>query len=313
MTRIAITPGEPAGIGPDLVVEIFQRERDFDAIVIADEDVLAARADQLGFTLTIEAEDTRAGGRMTLLPVPASVPVVPGQLDINNAAYVLQTLQTGVDGCVSGVFDALVTGPVQKSVVNESGTIFTGHTEFLRKASGVEDVVMVLVVDTLKVALATTHVPLAQVASLITRDLLQRKLEILVSGLESVFGIRDPCIAVSGLNPHAGEGGHLGLEEIEVIEPVCRAWRESGARIKGPLPADTLFNHLDGVDAVLVMYHDQGLPVLKYIGFGQAVNVTLGLPFLRTSVDHGTALDLAGSGQAELGSLRAALELAARA
>ncbi len=310
--RIAITPGEPAGIGPDIVIDLFQEPRQFDAVVIADPDMLRARAALLGLPLDIDDRDTREPGRMTALAVPAPSPVTAGVLDAGNADYVLQTLRTAVDRCLAGEFDALVTGPVQKSVLDRADAGFTGHTGFLRDACGVEDVVMLLVAGSLRVALATTHVPLADVPGLITRERIDRKLRTLTDGLRSVFGIERPRIAVAGLNPHAGEAGHLGREEIDVLEPVCRQWREDGARIEGPLPADTIFQRGDAVDAILAMYHDQGLPVLKYVGFGAAVNVTLGLPFLRTSVDHGTALAIAGTGTADSGSLMTALDLAAR-
>ena len=262
--------------------------------MIADPDMLRARAALLGLPLDIDDRDTREPGRMTVLPVPAPSPVTAGVLDPGNADYVLQTLRTAVDRCLAGAFHALVTGPVQKSVLDRADAGFTGHTGSLR------------------VALATTHVPLSDVPGLITRERIDRKLRTLTDGLRSVFGIERPRIAVAGLNPHAGEAGHLGREEIDVLEPVCRQWREDGAPIEGPLPADTIFQRGDAVDAILAMYHDQGLPVLKYVGFGAAVNVTLGLPFLRTSVDHGTALTIAGTGAADSGSLMAALDLAAR-
>lgn len=314
--RIAITPGEPAGIGPDIVIEAFQEPRDFDGVVIADPDVLRGRAEQLRLPLAIEAGDTRAAGRMTVLPLSADGPVTPGVLEAANADHVLRTLRTAVDGCLAADFAALVTGPVQKSILDRSDAPFTGHTGFLRDACGVEDVVMMLVGDALRVALATTHVPLAAVPALITRERIDRKLRILMDGLRSAFGIDAPRVAVAGLNPHAGEAGHLGREEVEVLEPVCRAWRARGAAVEGPLPADTIFQRGNEVDAILAMYHDQGLPVLKYASFGTAVNVTLGLPFPRTSVDHGTALDLAGKGSADAGSLVRALatavDLAAR-
>jgi len=308
--RIAITPGEPAGIGPDIVIEAFQQARVFDGVVVADPDVLRGRAEQLGLPLVIQEHDTREAGRMTVLPLFADAPVAPGVLDATNADYVLRTLRTAVGGCLTGDFAALVTGPVQKSILDRNETPFTGHTGFLRDACGVEDVVMVLVGDALRVALATTHVPLAEVPALITPERIEGKLRILAEGLRCTFGIEAPRIAVAGLNPHAGEGGHLGREEVEVLEPVCRRWRAAGAAVEGPLPADTIFQRADDVDAILAMYHDQGLPVLKYASFGTAVNVTLGLPFPRTSVDHGTALDLAGTGSADAGSLTNALSTA---
>ncbi|MDE0350300.1 MAG: 4-hydroxythreonine-4-phosphate dehydrogenase PdxA [Gammaproteobacteria bacterium] len=308
--RIALTPGEPAGIGPDIVIEAFQEARGFDGVVIADPDVLRERAEQLGLPLAIQAGDTRDAARMTVLPLCTDAPVAPGMLDATNADYVLRTLRIAVDGCLGGDFAALVTGPVQKSILDRNDAPFTGHTGFLRDACGVEDVVMMLMGGALRVALATTHVPLAEVPALITPARIDRKLRILTDGLRSAFGIDTPRVAVAGLNPHAGEGGHLGREETEVLEPVCRRWRAAGATVEGPLPADTIFQRANEVDAILAMYHDQGLPVLKYASFGTAVNVTLGLPFPRTSVDHGTALDLAGTGSADAGSLARALATA---
>ena len=306
-----MTPGEPAGIGPDIAIAAFQQPREWDAVVFADPDVLAARAAQLNLPLQIEMAPTREAGRMTVHPCRVAARVQPGRAAPRNAPYVLQTLETAVEGCLRGTFDALVTGPVQKAVMNEAGIPFTGHTGFLRQACAVEDVLMVLAAGALRVALVTDHVPLSAVPELLTKARLQRALELLTEGLRSTFGIEVPRIAVAGLNPHAGEGGWLGREEIDVIQPVCEAWREQGARVVGPLSADTIFNRREQDDAVLAMYHDQGLPVLKHAGFGQAVNVTLGLPFLRASVDHGTALELAGSGCADAGSLMAALRLAA--
>jgi 4-hydroxythreonine-4-phosphate dehydrogenase len=258
----------------------------------------------------VEAGASRAPGELTVVPVRCAVAAEPGRLDVRNARYVLETLEIATDGCRRGRFAALVTGPVQKSVMNDAGVSFSGHTEFLAQRCGVDHVVMMLVAKHLRVALATTHVPLAEVPALITRERLTRTLEILLAGLATRFGIAAPRVAVAGLNPHAGEAGYLGREEIDVIGPVCRAFANVG--VAGPFPADTLFTpaRLAGVDAVLAMYHDQGLPVLKYAGFGEAVNVTLGLPIVRTSVDHGTALDLAGRGGVEGGSLAAAIELA---
>ncbi|MEQ8482840.1 MAG: 4-hydroxythreonine-4-phosphate dehydrogenase PdxA [Pseudomonadales bacterium] len=312
---LAITPGEPAGIGPDLVVTLAGAAREDDWLVIADPDLLRQRARLLGVALTVHAGDgriTREAGHLSVLPVPLEAPVVPGRLDPANAGYVLRTLEAAADGCLQGRFRGMVTGPVQKSVINDAGIPFTGHTEFLQRRAGAEDVVMLLVAGTLRVALATTHVPLRDVPDAITRELLSRRLSLLIDGLQQRFGIDAPRILVAGLNPHAGESGHLGREEIDVIAPVCDAARRAGRRVRGPMPADTLFAGpwLDEADAVLAMYHDQGLPVLKHAGFGEAVNVTLGLPFIRTSVDHGTALDLAGTGRADGGSLAAALALA---
>lgn len=314
---LAVTPGEPAGIGPDLVVTLAASPRDADWVAIADPDLLRDRAARLGLSLTIDGDCTapaRQAGRLTVVPVPLRAPVAPGVLCRDNAHYVLETLEVAADGCLAGRFRGMVTGPVQKSVINDAGRPFSGHTEFLCERSAAPDVVMLLVAGTLRVALATTHLALREVPDALTGELLERRLRLLAAGLRERFAIDRPRILVAGLNPHAGESGHLGREEIEVIGPVCDAARAAGLAVRGPLPADTLFTPelLGQADAVLAMYHDQGLPVLKYVGFGEAVNVTLGLPFVRTSVDHGTALDLAGSGRARAGSLTAALALADR-
>lgn len=319
---LAITPGEPAGIGPDLVVTLAAEARSSDWVAVADPELLEERARLLGIPLAVEtdtAQPARDAGRLTVVPVPLAAAVTPGCLAVENAAYVLRTLEVAADGCLNGTYAGMVTGPVQKSVINDAGIAFSGHTEFLRDRaraadSSADDVVMLLVAGDLRVALATTHLPLRAVPDAITAALLTRRLDILIADLERRFAITAPRVLVAGLNPHAGESGHLGREELEVITPVCDAARRAGHRVRGPLPADTLFTPrmLETADAVLAMYHDQGLPVLKHAGFGEAVNVTLGLPFVRTSVDHGTALDLAGTGRAEAGSLRAALALAAR-
>jgi 4-hydroxythreonine-4-phosphate dehydrogenase len=310
---LALTTGEPAGIGPDLAVAWAQRSRDVSVVAVADPDLLRARAKQLGHELTLveyPGPVTRAAGSLSVQSVQLGVSAVPGHLDVRNVPFVLETLATAADGCVEGKFSGMVTGPVQKSVINDAGVAFSGHTEFLAERCGSATVVMLLVAGDLRVALATTHVSLAEVPALITRQRLTQVLEVLLGDLKARFGIARPRVLVAGLNPHAGEGGHLGREEIEVIAPVCRAFAERG--VVGPLPADTLFTQrqLAGADAVLAMYHDQGLPVLKHVGFGNAVNVTLGLPIVRTSVDHGTALDIAGRGGADIGSFVAALELA---
>ena len=312
MTLLAITPGEPAGIGPDLLVTLAQRERRGDWVALADPDMLRERASLLGHSLNVRSSSTGRAGELRVEPVPLSCAAVPGTLNPANSEYVLNSLRAAVSGCQSGRFAGMVTGPVQKSTINDGGFAFSGHTEFLRDASGVPDVLMLLVAGGLRVALATTHLPLREVPGALTRELLESKLGLLTSGLRDGFGIDDPCILVTGLNPHAGEAGHLGREEIDVIEPVCERFRQAGANLAGPLPADTAFTPraLEGADAVLAMYHDQGLPVLKHAGFTSAVNVTLGLPFVRTSVDHGTALDIAGTGAADTGSLAAALALA---
>jgi len=311
---LALTPGEPAGIGPDLAVMLAAADLDCSLAVIADPELLGARARQLGHSLVIETWDGQPhrAGTLSVVPVTLRAPVVPGTLDPANAAYVIETLARAVDGCSAGEFDALVTGPVQKSVINDAGIPFTGHTEFLAERSHSDQVVMMLAARDLRVALVTTHLPLREVSRHITRDTLRSVLKVLDHDLRRRFGLAQPRIMVLGLNPHAGEGGHLGDEEIEVIEPVLQELRAAGMALTGPLPADTAFTPrlLADTDAVLAMYHDQGLPVLKHYGFGAAVNVTLGLPFVRTSVDHGTALDRAGTGNVDSGSLRVAIDTA---
>ena len=317
--RIAITAGEPAGIGPDIILTLLQQQQwPVDLVVIADPAVLRERAQQLGINLRLrpytpdEAQRPCEAGECFILPVACAAPVTTGVLNPANAEYVLQTLRRASAGCMSGEFAAMVTAPLHKGIINDAGIPFTGHTEFLAELTHTPLPVMMLTAGTLRVALATTHVPLGMVSFLITPELLEDVLVILQRDLQEKFGIPDPHILVCGLNPHAGESGHLGMEEIEVIAPTLEHLRQQGMKLTGPLPADTLFTprHLQGADAVLAMYHDQGLPVLKYAGFGQAINITLGLPIIRTSVDHGTALDLAGTGKAETGSLREAIELA---
>ncbi|MHA0983225.1 4-hydroxythreonine-4-phosphate dehydrogenase PdxA [Kosakonia cowanii] len=316
--RIVITPGEPAGIGPDLVVQLAQRDWPVELVICGDATLLNDRAALLGLPLTLReyapghAAVPQQAGTLTLLPVALNAPVVAGRLNPQNGAYVVSTLARACDGCLNGEFAALVTGPVHKGVINDSGTPFTGHTEFFEQRAHADKVVMMLATETLRVALATTHLPLREVADAITPDLLREVITILHGDLRQKFGIASPHILVCGLNPHAGEGGHMGTEEIDTIIPVLEAMRREGMNLSGPLPADTLFQpkYLDNADAVLAMYHDQGLPVLKYQGFGRGVNITLGLPFIRTSVDHGTALELAGQGTAEVGSFITALNLA---
>ena len=317
--RIAITAGEPAGIGPDIILTLLQQQQwSADLVVIADPAVLHERAEQLGINLrlrpyTADAEQRPCvAGECFILPIACAAPVTTGVLNPANADYVLQTLRRAATGCLSGEFAAMVTAPLHKGVINDAGIPFTGHTEFLAELTGASLPVMMLTAGTLRVALATTHVPLHRVSGLMTQPLLEEVLTILHHDLQTQFGIAEPHILVCGLNPHAGEGGHLGMEEIDVITPVIQRLCQQGMRLTGPLPADTLFTprHLHGADAVLAMYHDQGLPVLKYAGFGKAINITLGLPIIRTSVDHGTALDLAGTGKAETGSLREAIALA---
>lgn len=316
--RIAITAGEPAGIGPDLVLAAAQLEWAAELVVVADPTLLEQRAAQLGVAVELETVDLAASaqrhrpGSIKILPVALAEPCLPGKLNPANAHYVLTTLQQAVTGCIEQRFQAMVTAPVQKSVINDAGIAFSGHTEFLAEATGTEKVVMMLATRELRVALATTHLPLACVPAAITGELLEQTLSILAQDLRSKFGISAPRIAVLGLNPHAGEGGHLGREEIDTIAPALDRLRAQGLQLLGPLPADTAFNPkvLEQVDTVFAMYHDQGLPVLKYAGFGKAINITLGLPIIRTSVDHGTALDLAGTGKADAGSLKEALSIA---
>jgi 4-hydroxythreonine-4-phosphate dehydrogenase len=311
----AVTPGEPAGIGPDCVAMLAAEARRIPWIAIGDGDMLCERAQRLGFDLSVDDHVDRpsvGAGMLSVDHVPVSVPVEPGLLNPANAEYVLATLDRAIDGCLDGRYRAMVTGPVQKSILNSDVRPFTGHTEYLRDRAGARAVTMLLVTGNLRVALATTHLPLRDVPDALTMEGLETQITILLHGLEHQFGIDNPRVLIAGLNPHAGESGHLGTEEIDVIAPVCEQFRARGLDVRGPLPADTVFtrNHLDKADAVLAMYHDQGLPVLKFAGFGNAVNVTLGLPFTRTSVDHGTALDIAGCGDADPGSLRTAIELA---
>lgn len=317
--RIVITSGEPAGIGPDACVALAQTPHEADLIVAGDRLVLEATAHSLGLPLQLlpyEAAAPRtvqAAGTLKVLHLATRHPVQPGSLDARNAPYVIDMLDRACDGCVSGEFAAMVTAPVQKSVLMEGGyPDFTGHTEYLAERTGSALPVMLLLNDRLRVALVTTHLPLADVPKAITRARLRDTLRIVQRDLQRYFALPTPRIAVLGLNPHAGESGHLGREEIDTIEPVIRELQTQGLNILGPVPADTAFTprFLDSVDVIVAMYHDQGLPVIKHVGFGNAVNMTLGLPILRTSVDHGTALGLARSGKADSGSLRAAVALA---
>lgn len=315
--RLVITPGEPAGIGPDLLLKLATEPRSSRWVAVADPDMLEDRARLLGLEIDLlefdpDLTEPDAAGTLRVLPVNCAAAVVPGELAIANAAYVVETLEQAVAGCLAGAFDGLVTGPVHKGVINDAGIPFSGHTEWLCVRTGVDSVLMVLMAGALRVALVTTHVPLSVVPALITKERVSRTLQMFHEGLCRHFGFTQPRILVTGLNPHAGEGGHLGREEIDVIEPVCAVARSRGWDVRGPLPADTLFTPklLEGADGVLAMYHDQGLPVLKHVGFGNAVNVTFGLPIVRTSVDHGTALDLAGRGTADAGSLQVALATA---
>jgi 4-hydroxythreonine-4-phosphate dehydrogenase len=325
LPRLAITAGEPAGIGPELVAKLAATDVAADLVAIADPDLIAGAARAAGVALTLRTYDgsavaARAPGELRLVPMSLSAAAVPGTLDPRNAAYVLATLARAAEGATAAEFDAIVTAPVHKGVINDAGIPFTGHTEFFAQRARRQAVMMLVATGghgarnggDLRVALATTHLPLAAVPAAITRTALVRTLRILCDDLIAHFRIAAPRIAVLGLNPHAGEGGHLGREEIDEIAPAIAQLRAAGFDVAGPLPADTAFvpAQLARFDAVLAMYHDQGLPVLKHAGFGHAVNVTLGLPYVRTSVDHGTALDVAGSGKADVGSLIAATRLA---
>jgi 4-hydroxythreonine-4-phosphate dehydrogenase len=313
--KIAITPGEPAGIGPDLFIKLAQLKWDVQLVAIADGALLKQRAEKLGLSINLIEFDENAApkaapaGSVFLHQVDLGAPVELGVLDDANGQYVLDTLRIASEKNMDGTFDAVVTGPVHKGIINKAGISFSGHTEYFAQQSNTPDVVMLLATEGLRVALVTTHIPLAYVSRAITEARLTKVIGILNHDLRTKFGIEQPRILVCGLNPHAGEDGHLGNEEIETITPTLTKLNEQGMNLIGPLPADTLFQdkYLSEADAVLAMYHDQGLPVLKYKGFGKSVNITLGLPFIRTSVDHGTALDLAGTGTAEVGSFELAI------
>jgi 4-hydroxythreonine-4-phosphate dehydrogenase len=315
--RIVITSGEPAGVGPDACVALAQTDWDTDLVVAADADLLAATAAALELPLTVERYDLRRpakphrAGTLQVMHIPTSCAVLAGRPDVRNAPYVIEMLDRACDGCTNGEFAAMVTAPVQKSTLMEAGYAFSGHTEYLAERTRAAMPVMLLLNDRLRVALVTTHLALADVPRAITKDRLRNTLRIVNMDLERLFSLA-PRIAVLGLNPHAGEAGHLGREELDIIEPVIRELKHEGLNIQGPVPADTAFTKrfLETTDVIVAMYHDQGLPVIKHVGFGNAVNMTLGLPILRTSVDHGTALGLARSGKADTGSLRAALALA---
>jgi 4-hydroxythreonine-4-phosphate dehydrogenase len=318
LPRIALTSGEPAGIGPDVCLGVAARQLDCDLVCIGDRELLAERARALGMKVEMRAYDHAShhhiAGTLAVEHHPLHAPAVAGRLDARNGPYVLRLLERACDGAVSGEFAAIVTAPVHKAVINDAGIPFTGHTEFFAERTRAPRPVMMLATASLRVALATTHLPLARVSAAITVESLCEVLEILDRDLARWWGLGRPRIAVCGLNPHAGESGHLGDEEIRVITPAIARMRERGLRISGPLPADTVFvpRVLADFDVVLAMYHDQGLPVIKHASFDNAVNVTLGLPILRTSVDHGTALDLAGTGRADAGSMAAAVDLAVR-
>lgn len=312
---IAVTSGEPAGIGPDICLALAGGRLACRAVVLADRELLAARAAQLGISVRLRSFDPAqapAADELEVQHVPLVTRATAGRLGRANSAYVLSLLGRAVAGCIDGSFAAMVTAPVHKGAINDAGIPFTGHTEYLAALTSTPRVVMMLAGGGLRVALATTHLALADVAGAITRESLAATLRILHQALRRHFGLALPRILVAGLNPHGGEGGHLGREEIAVISPVLEQLRKEGMHLEGPLPADTLFTPqvLARGDCVLAMYHDQGLPVLKYASFGKGVNITLGLPIVRTSVDHGTALDLAGTGRADAGSLIAAIEMA---
>lgn len=315
--KIAITPGEPAGIGPDLTIQLAQLKWDAQLIVVADRDMLSQRAQALNLPLELvdyapESDALLDAGQLYIQHVPVATSVVPGELNPENGHYVVETLRIAGQGNIDGDFDAVVTGPVHKGIINQSGVSFSGHTEFFAHQSNTSDVVMLLATEGLRVALVTTHIPLAYVSKAITPERLDKVITILNHDLKTKFGIASPKIFVCGLNPHAGENGHIGKEEQQIIEPALNIIRGKGIDLVGPLPADTIFQpkYLKDADAVLAMYHDQGLPVLKYKGFGASVNITLGLPFVRTSVDHGTALDLAATGDIDNGSFKLAIKKA---
>ncbi|MBM7071481.1 4-hydroxythreonine-4-phosphate dehydrogenase PdxA [Shewanella sp. 202IG2-18] len=317
--RIAITPGEPAGIGPDLVVKLAQQPWPAELVVCADPKLLKERAKQMGLPLTLKPYQpshvpiAQEAGTLNIVPFDVVEDVECGVLNDKNSAYVVDTLKFAGEHNMSGEFDAVVTGPVHKGIINQSGISFSGHTEFFANQAGCQDVVMMLSAPELQVALVTTHIPLAYVSKAITAERIKNIINILHKDLTTKFALERPKLYVCGLNPHAGEDGHLGREEIDIIIPALEELRADLAMdIVGPLPADTLFQpkYLEDADAVLAMYHDQGLPVLKSLGFGKSVNITLGLPYIRTSVDHGTALDLAGTGEADVGSFVCALNKA---
>ena len=318
LKRIAITPGEPAGIGPDLIIKIAQKPWPTEIVVVASPELLKARAAMLGLPLVIKSYEANSeptahkAGTITVLPVELDDDCQAGQLNPNNGRYVVETLRIASEKNISGEFDAVVTGPVHKGLINQSGIPFSGHTEYFAHQANCTDVVMMLATEGLRVALVTTHIPLAYVAKAITHERLQKITRILHQDLTTKFGISNPKIYVCGINPHAGEDGHLGREEIDVMIPALDELRQEGMNLIGPLPADTIFQekYLADADAILSMFHDQGLPVLKFKGFGSSVNITLGLPFIRTSVDHGTALDLAGTNQADVGSFNEAIQTA---
>lgn len=315
--RIALTAGEPAGIGPDLCLQLSQVKHACEFVIIADTDLLLERAKQLKLNVTIKyfqpekKPQTNKTGTIIVSPVSLAAHVHCGQIDVANSPYVVETIRQATDGCMNGLFDAMVTAPVNKAAINDAGIRFSGHTEYIADITGGYPVMMLATLG-LRVALVTTHIPLSAVSNAITQQRLKQVISILHKDLQKRFYLPNPSILICGLNPHAGEAGHLGHEEIDTIIPILNTLSKQGMKLQGPLPADTLFTpkYLATADAVLAMYHDQGLPVLKHMGFGRAVNITLGLPIIRTSVDHGTALDLAGTGKADLGSLVFAIKTA---
>tara|TARA_R110001632_G_scaffold8686_6_gene34429 strand:- start:39956 stop:40936 length:981 start_codon:yes stop_codon:yes gene_type:complete len=313
--KLAITPGEPAGVGPDLIISLAQQQWSAMLVVFANAKLMRTRAEALGLPLILlpydsSCQDIQQAGALYIVDIPLRAEVKPGELNQDNSHYVLDTLYQACQKNLDGEFDALVTGPVHKGIINQAGIPFSGHTEFFAEQSNTPDVVMMLATTGLRVTLVTTHIPVTAVSAAITESRLNKVIRIIDHDLKTKFGIAQPHIFVCGLNPHAGEDGHIGREEIDTIIPALNSLRQAGFTLTGPLPADTIFNpkYLAQADTVLAMYHDQGLPVLKYKGFGQAVNITLGLPFIRTSVDHGTALDLAASGKADVGSFDIAIK-----
>ncbi|MFN3234487.1 MAG: 4-hydroxythreonine-4-phosphate dehydrogenase PdxA [Gammaproteobacteria bacterium] len=315
MNRIVITPGEPAGIGPDIVLQTLCRDWPDELVVVASPELLESRAKQLGLDIHLipfdenKPQQPHSAGEISIIPVSLHTSCTPGQLNVANAPYVIETLKTASTLCLQKKADRYVTAPVHKGIINDAGITFTGHTEYLANLAGIELPVMMLASNQFRVALATTHVPLTKVSETLTKDRLRQVITVLHQDLKTKFKLPQPKIYVCGLNPHAGENGHLGDEEITTIQPVIEELKKTGMTINGPLPADTIFTpqHIKHADVILAMYHDQGLPVIKHTAFGEVVNITLGLPYLRTSVDHGTALDLAGTGKATTNSLQAAL------
>ncbi len=317
VSRIALTAGEPAGIGPDLCIQLAQHDQQCELVIIADPELLAQRAKQLKLNLRIKEFEAQnpvqcsKAGEISVYNTALAKPAQAGQLHTANSAYVLETIQRATEGCMDNIFDAMVTAPVHKGIINDAGIEFSGHTEFIADITGGHPVMM-LATEGLRVALVTTHLPLSEVSKAITAERLNKVISLLDQDLRQYFALSRPKILVCGLNPHAGENGHLGREEIDIIEPALDNLRQQGMNLIGPLPADSLFTdkYLHQADVVLAMYHDQGLPVLKYKGFGQAVNITLGLPIIRTSVDHGTAIELAGTNKTNTGSLQYAINTA---